>query len=169
MPGFKFRFASLQCPRPFHLITPDPAKADAAEIKVTTWAACTTGTSPVMTQGRLWALHTEPHPPGLPFTCGGCTRKSGQGVLLPYPAPASVRARGKQRRGIGVPPLPPPPPGILERLLAQPGPQLLHLQSGIMPFVSLCHVRGVGAGEQSARLGGGAWMPCHGGESPLQP
>ena len=94
MPGFKFRFASLQCPRPFHLITPDPAKADAAEIKVTTWEACTTGTSPVMTQGRLWALHTEPHPTWPALHLWGLHQKGWAGGSPPLPSSCLSQGEG---------------------------------------------------------------------------
>lgn len=61
------------------------------------------------------------------------------GFLLSQPAPASAGVGSKQRDGIGGPPLPLSLSGIPESLLAQPGPQLLHLQMGMIHLACLCH------------------------------
>lgn len=136
------------CLPPMSLFFPphqaNPVKADTAERKVTArWqdsgicSSCTTGKSSVMTQSSLPDLHTEPCPLPtwvFPATCGACTGRQSRGLS------SSVGAGSKQREGTGG-------HSCLEKLLAQPGPQLPPLQTGLAHLACLSH-RCVGGGQR---------------------
>lgn len=153
-------------------------KADTAERKVTRWQAsgicssCTTGMSSVMAQPPCFEHRALP-PPHLGWPChlwGHVQEDKGRGFLLPHPAPASTSVGSKQRDGIGGPPLPLPPPGTLERQpLAQPGPQLLHLQMGMIHVACPCHRHVGGVVNSTRQRGFKGWVLCHGSKSPMHP